>query len=97
MGSGIVRSRTIGSFEEFHKIVREYRSDRQWVFRGHSSLEWDLVPKIGRAEYEGLDREKFFDSFKRRAIEFTSVRPETEWDWIALAQHHKGVVKGSVP
>ena len=78
----------VQSFHDFHDIIHGYRRDRRWIFRGHNSLSWDLVPKIGREEYNILERNAYFESFKRRAIEFTAIQPIDEWDWIAFAQHH---------
>ena len=29
-----------------------------------------------------------FDSFKHRAVQYTSPTPTDDWDWLSLAQHH---------
>jgi hypothetical protein len=51
------------------------------------------VPKLGRDQYKGIDFEKFFEPWKRRALELLGVIPADEWDWLAIAQHH-GLVTG---
>ena len=78
----------IKSFEEFHKLTRRFLNNRLVIYRGHNDANWELVPKAARPEYSKLDYPVFFPSFKRRAVEFLSVQPETEWDWLAVAQHH---------
>src|SRR6185295_10126778 len=27
--------------------------------------------------------------WKRRAVEYTSIQPRDDWDWLAIAQHHR--------
>lgn len=43
-----------------------------------------LVPKGKRKEIERL----MFDEFKRTSIALTDLQPETDWDFLAIAQHH---------
>jgi hypothetical protein len=78
----------IKSFNEFHNLTRRFLSNRLVIYRGHNDVTWPLVPKAARPEYRNLDYSVFFPSFKRRAVEFLDVQPETEWDWLAVAQHH---------
>lgn len=62
-----------------------------WVFRGAGSAEHELIPRIGRQEYSGYDsgREQvIFRHFKRRARLYVSHSDLTDWEWLALAQHH---------
>lgn len=78
----------IKSFQDFHDFNCSGLSSRKWIFRGHNSVDWQLIPKIGRPEFSGLDKDRFFSSFKRRAVEFTTVQPQDDWDWMVLGQHH---------
>ena len=32
--------------------------------------------------------QKLFRAFKRRSLPFLEMRPETDWDWLAVAQHY---------
>jgi hypothetical protein len=67
-----------------------------WIFRGEGSYNTsELLPKIGRQgvvreeKYRLLQIEKtIFEQFKLRAITHLSRRPRTDWDWLAIAQHH---------
>lgn len=78
----------INSFADFHAEMRKLLKDRNWVFRGQNSVDWDLIPKAGRNEYKGMDFHVLLESFKRRAAEFITLKPENNWDWMCLAQHH---------
>jgi hypothetical protein len=65
------------------------------LFRGQCE-DWPLVPRIGRPSVvklsagEGLPsvERKMMAAFKRQSQPFLRSAPATEWDWLALAQHH---------
>lgn len=78
----------VNSFEELHRSLAEYREDKRWIFRGHSSGEWKLLPKVGRVPFAGVDERAVFDAWKRAAIEYVARVPTNDWDWLAIAQHH---------
>jgi hypothetical protein len=62
-----------------------------WVFRGVAdAFEHKLVPKVGRNEevYDLAVEKVIFANFKRRARQFVDTSGMTEWDLMALAQHH---------
>lgn len=62
-----------------------------WVFRGVGSVEHKLIPKIGRDELRHFDADReqvIFKNFKRRARLYVSQQNLTDWEWLALAQHH---------
>lgn len=79
------RGKEVANFGELHERLARYRDD--WIFRGHSDINWKLVPKAGRDTFRGNDR-TLFETWKRGAIEFLSPRPDNDWDWLAIAQHH---------
>jgi len=83
----LTREYEVGSFEQFHEVLSHFRSKR-WYFRGHSSLEWSLIPKVGRSPFKIINDQQYFDSWKRRARAYTTVPTLSDWDWLALAQHH---------
>ena len=64
----------------------------RWVFRGHSSAQYNLVPSVGRDSHTSKSREKYehsvFDIFQREAHGFLATLPTNEWEWLALARHH---------
>jgi hypothetical protein len=69
-----------------------------WLYRGHRLSTWDLKcavsrqphtklrGKLSRSDYE----RRLLDEFKRRSVPYLtpSRRPETDWEWLALARHH---------
>ncbi len=67
----------------------------RWRFRGVLSAKYELIPKIGRREIrkDGWSKELelwLIQEFKDRArqLQNTTLLPQHDWDWLALAQHH---------
>lgn len=79
------KASAVSSFAELHLRLAGLRDG--WIFRGHSDASWKLVPKAGRDPYQDSDKE-MFGSWKRMAMEYLSPRPTSDWDWLAIAQHH---------
>jgi FRG domain len=73
------------------RLVEELRPVQGNVlFRG-SRRDWDLLPGIARQLARGhvLDVEqRMLKKFQRHSLPFLEMRPETELDWLAVAQHH---------
>lgn len=63
-----------------------------WVFRGQNSSAFEPIPKVGRVRHTSRTLAKFegsiFTVFKRSALQYVASAPETNWEWLALAQHH---------
>lgn len=78
----------VNSFYDLHEFLSGLRSDKRWVFRGHSDPSWKLLPKAGRAPFVGIDEKSVFEAWKRAAIEHVKIKPESDWEWLAIAQHH---------
>jgi len=77
----------VRSFSDFHGVMARYAQNR-WVFRGHSSTSWKLVPKIGRLSYSTQEEKSYFRSWKRRAAELVTIPILEDWDWLTIGQHH---------
>lgn len=80
------------SFEAFHNKVKTYNK-RVTIYRGVTSQEYQLIPKIGRIHL--LPRRSLrtteallFNRFKERALPYLDFVPRNDWDWLALSQHH---------
>ncbi|WP_114857439.1 FRG domain-containing protein [Azospirillum brasilense] len=64
------------------------------MFRGVSDIGHRLRPKSGRDNavspngYDALRERRLFNSFKRRARVHLSGHEPSDWEWLALAQHH---------
>ncbi|WP_232629301.1 FRG domain-containing protein [Methylobacterium sp. Leaf118] len=59
-----------------------------WVYRGLGDSAFPLVPGIGRSRYALARERAAFEIFERRAAEFVELSRMSEWDKLALAQHH---------
>jgi len=82
----------IKKFIDFHKVIEDY-SGSNFLFRGHTNFEWNLLPKIGRPEFRKtvpkiFKEEYVLNSWKRYASHFIIKQPVDDWDWISLSQHH---------
>lgn len=83
---------TISTFNAFHKIV-ESHAGTNFLFRGHSDFEWELIPKIGRPGFKGtipkiMSEENLLSSWMRYSSQLLSKNPIDKWDQLSLAQHH---------
>lgn len=64
-------------------------ADSRWVYRGIPDHTFLLQPSIGRKkEYRLTDELALLEIFRRRATEFLGHQPLSDWDLLALAQHH---------
>lgn len=62
------------------------------IYRGQQE-DWPLLPSLARCDLmdgtpDDVERRMFAD-FMRAAPIFVSPSPENEWDWLAIAQHHR--------
>jgi hypothetical protein len=75
----------VSDFGKLHDQLSSFRDG--WIFRGHADPSWKLLPKTGRPSFMGSDK-ALFEAWKLKAIEYLSLRPQSNWDWLAFAQHH---------
>jgi FRG domain len=80
---------TVSDFSSLHKLLSKYLSREEWVFRGQSNAAWTLVPKVGRPPFcRRVMDNNLFREWKRRAVEYVGTPWVSDWDWLAVAQHH---------
>jgi hypothetical protein len=75
----------VAGFAGLHDRLSRYSTG--WIFRGHADVNWELKPKAGRPPFLGREA-ALFDSWKRLAIEHIPSHVVSDWDWLAIAQHH---------
>src|SRR5262245_58929910 len=86
--SAINRAIHHGKWTEFMRWVDRH-SDSRWVFRGLGDKDFGLVPGVGRAAPYNETREReILEIFERMCSEFVDARSMSDWDRLALAQHH---------
>jgi type I restriction enzyme M protein len=87
----VTEQTTVKNFEDLNRIFQK-SNPKYVVYRGMKDVKFELIPSIGRinaTEDEKYNVEKnIFDEFKQQAIPYVEFNPRTEWEWLALAQHH---------
>lgn len=76
----------IDKFSDLHDLFEV--SDRLTIYRGQSNAGWELQPKAGRNPYVSIDDKGALNFFKDNALPFIEFKPDNDWEWLALAQHH---------
>lgn len=80
------------SLTAFLQQITAITEDDNWLCRGQANEAWGLVPSIARvrpiADTTRRAEQNMMEEFKRSAIPHLSRSPATEWEWLALAQHH---------
>lgn len=92
-----IRQEREAEWRRFMEFVDRH-AQATWMFRGLSSAKYELLPSAGRLpshpsettdEAYDEDKEKrIFENFRRRAKPFIKEQGMTDWDWLAVAQHH---------
>jgi hypothetical protein len=81
---------TITSFQNLHEVLGDkYKFSPTVVYRGVRDAAYELIPKVGRLKnYEARLEEDLRRLFKVYATPFLDDKPNNEWEWLAIAQHH---------
>lgn len=85
------RDREIEGIGGLLEVLDDQAKDGSLVwFRGQSDLAWKLVPGLGRHGRDMVEAENLLiKRFKQNAIPHLSSKPNTEWEWLFLMQHHR--------
>lgn len=88
---------SISSWDELANLIKTCH-DGKWIFRGENKSDQPLCPKAGRLgrkygaarkkPYDIEDEKKALDLFKKQARPYLSHQPQSEIEWLAIAQHH---------
>jgi hypothetical protein len=86
-----MKQHIVNSFADFQRLVVDELED-SWIFRGHQSVEWLLLPAVDRPMAAGISRRLYeqalLDEFKKRSQPYHVREPRDDWEWLAVAQHH---------
>jgi len=89
-----MRTIEVNDWDHLLEIIQSKEFDHSWnIFRGAKNFQYKLRPKIGRLvdshQPYSLRRELFlFERFRQFAALHMTSHPLSDWDFIALAQHH---------
>ncbi len=84
--------KSIESFAKFHEAIEAF-GKRTVIYRGLRKESYLLVPKVGRnpnlswRELWNTEKESL-RLFRERAVPFLDFKPASDWEWLAIAQHH---------
>jgi hypothetical protein len=80
--------------EDFYLFIKEYTDQKtKYVFRGVKSIDYKLIPSIGRfktnkpKEFTTADEKKMLSLFKQKAYPFLD-KNVNDLELLAIAQHH---------
>lgn len=88
-----MKEHRIQSFIELHQVIDGYNA-RTVIYRGMKSVNFPLIPKIGRVTPPDFmkSREKneleILRLFKERAFQYLDFTPTSDWDWLAIGQQY---------
>jgi hypothetical protein len=88
-----MREIEIDSFSALHKIIETYDA-RTVIYRGIKSVNFPLMPKVGRIipppsiRSRTANEKEILRLFKERALRFLDYVPTSDWDWLALGQQY---------
>ena len=88
--SDSVRMNSLANFMRW--LEKTFPDEDEVLFRGQRE-DWALLPKIARLRLRpGMSlletEQRLLSDFKLRALSFLDVTPESDWEWLSLAQHY---------
>jgi FRG domain len=78
------------SIEEVKKAEEAKNNKADFIYRGQredKSLRPRLARLVPRGQRNDIER-LMFEEFKRTSVALTDFQPQTDWDFLAVAQHH---------
>lgn len=82
----------IKDFADLHEAVNKF-GRAIVIYRGVRRVDYDLKPRIGR--YKKLrsneikkEEKTILRLFKEQSLPYLNIVPNTDWEWMAIAQHH---------
>jgi FRG domain len=88
-----VLNSTLHTWKELAAVIPRL-ADRKWLFRGESKQGRPLMPKAGRegvhlkVEFNPIRELAALRLFKRQARPYLTHQPQSDIEWLAIAQHH---------
>ena len=77
----------VNSFEELHAAVGTRSTTT--IYRGVRDARYELIPRVGRIGCVNVTAERgMLHLFQIHATPYIHSRPQNEWEWLYIAQHH---------
>ena len=95
----MMKTDAINSWQELASIVERFH-EGTWIFRGVENAQYELIPRVGRPntsydlrtstplDYSPKFEELCIEQFKREAKPHMHVQPQSELEWLSIAQHY---------
>jgi hypothetical protein len=83
-------SKFIQLIEEAKKAEEAKKNKADFIYRGQredKSLRPRLARLVPRGQRKNIER-LMFDEFKRTCVALIDFQPQSDWDFLAIAQHH---------
>lgn len=83
---------SVNCLKDFIKYVEDDTDGSNTVlFRGQAN-DWPLLPKLARLNVKDgnvlATERSMLESFKSRSLPFLDSKPESDWEWLSIAQHY---------
>ncbi len=83
---------TIKCLKDYVDYLTTHHLDKMILFRGQRE-DKTLLPKIARIKLREVEKlleteQTMFNEFKKKSRPFLESKPDSDWDWLAMAQHH---------
>jgi len=84
----------IESLSDITRWIEQTYPGRSTLFFRGQGKDNPMLPSVARLKPKRNDldllatEQKLIRAFQRRSLPFLEMRPETTWDWLAVAQHH---------
>lgn len=83
----------VKTFAELHELIEQYDA-RTFIYRGVKSVQYPLIPKIGRivppdsVKSKEWNEKEILRLFKEQSLPYLDFMPTNDWDWLALGQQY---------
>ncbi|MRW89112.1 FRG domain-containing protein [Duganella sp. FT80W] len=94
MAENIKHFEDINEFWNTYLAIGAGHNGPPLLFRGVSNVAHELIPALGRPKEHMIDQSidmiemKMMSEFKRLSMPVLDIKPETDWEWLFLAQHY---------
>jgi hypothetical protein len=84
------KTHKVKDFKDYIQFIEKYCKQKDILFRGQRE-DKELIPKIARINLieKTKNTEKvMLKDFKMKSLPLLDFEPKTNWEWLAIAQHH---------